>query len=134
MPPAAAHEHVADQAVHSAVAARQRAGEAEPAPDVDLTPMAECAMAMLDQAVSALATRDAVAARRVCHMRERLDASKGQICRELLGLMLAEPAAADRAARLLRISRCLERAADHAGEIARRVLEANLGDARDTAA
>jgi len=115
-------ERIGDQAVNIAQRALELAREPQLKPYIDLPRMAERAQHMVREALDAFVARDAERARRVCASDGEVDALKEQIFRELLTFMMEDPRTIPRALRLLLISRFLERAADHATNIAEMVI------------
>lgn len=115
-------ERIGDQAVNIAERARELAREPQLKPYIDLPRMAARAQHMVRDALDAFVARDAERARRVCASDAEVDALKEQIFRELLTFMMEDPRTIPRALRLLLVSRGLERAADHATNIAEMVI------------
>ncbi len=89
--------------------------------------MAELAGGMLRDALEAFARRDTDLARQVLHRDEEEDHLKGHVFRELVHLMLADPAAIQGGLGLILIARNLERVADHATNVAEDVIFMVLG-------
>jgi phosphate transport system protein len=84
--------------------------------------MAIIAQAMLRDALDAFVQRNVAAAQAVCLQDDALDQLKTQIFRDLIAIMLAEPACIEPALDLILISRHLERIGDHATNIAEDVI------------
>ena len=74
----------------------------------DLTRMAGVASAMLRAALDAFTGGDAPTARRVIEQDDEIDVMYERLFRDLIGLMVSEPAATPRAARLLFVAKHLE--------------------------
>jgi len=77
---------------------------------------------MVDKALEALMERDVKKAEEVCRMDDEVDDLDQQIFRELLLIMIERPNVIEQATELLLISRTLERAGDHATNLAERVI------------
>jgi phosphate transport system protein len=83
----------------------------------DLTRMAAVASSMLRAALDAFTRGDAAAARRVIERDDEIDVMYGRLFRDLIELMVSEPSATPRAARLLFVAKHLERVADYVTDI-----------------
>jgi phosphate transport system protein len=83
----------------------------------DLSRMAGVASSMLRAALDAFTQGDAVTARRVIERDDEIDVMYERLFRELIDLMVNEPAATPRAARLLFVAKHLERVADYVTDI-----------------
>ena len=83
----------------------------------DLSRMAEVASSMLRAALDAFTRGDAATARRVIERDDEIDVMYERLFHDLIGLMVAEPAATPRAARLLFVAKHLERVADYVTDI-----------------
>ena len=79
--------------------------------------MAEVASAMLRAALDAFTRGDAATARLVIERDDEIDVMYERLFRDLIGLMVTEPAATPRAARLLFVAKHLERVADYVTDI-----------------
>jgi phosphate transport system protein len=84
---------------------------------VDLPRMAAVASAMLRAALDAFTAGDAAAARRVIEQDDEIDVMYEALFHDLIELMVAEPPATPRAARLLFVAKHLERVADYVTDI-----------------
>jgi phosphate transport system protein len=84
---------------------------------VDLPRMAAVASSMLRAALDAFTGGDAAAARRVIEQDDEIDAMYEGLFHDLIELMVAEPSATPRAARLLFVAKHLERVADYVTDI-----------------
>ena len=83
----------------------------------DLQRMAEVASAMLRAALDAFTQGDAAAARRIIEQDDEIDVMYERLFHELIEMMVNEPAATPRAARLLFVAKHLERIADYVTDI-----------------
>ena len=98
-------------------------GDAPPLkPLIDIPRMAEKAIAMLDDSIDSLLTRDMVKAGAVCQADDEVDELYDQVYRELLLFMIQDPETIQRATYLLWVAHDLERIADRATNIAERVI------------
>ena len=111
-------ERMGDQAVNIAEHALKLVRLPVLKPLIDIPRMAEMAAAMTRDSLDAFARRDAALARLVLAQDDEVDALKDQLFRELLTYMISDPGTIERALALLLVSRCLERIADHATNIA----------------
>jgi phosphate transport system protein len=91
-------------------------------PYIDLPDMAEITKKMLRDVLDAFVNGDAPLARSVCERDDQVDGLNDQVFRELLTYMLSDPQTITRAVHLIIVSRCLERIADHATNIAEGVI------------
>ena len=94
----------------------------EPGELVDIPQMGDIAQAMLRDALESFVKRDTRLARQVLNEDDRLDGLKTQVFRELLTVMLNDPATVEPAIDLILVSRHLERTGDHATNIAEDVI------------
>ncbi len=115
-------ERIGDQAVNIGQRVIELNQEPQLKPYIDLPRMAARAQAMVKESLDAFVARDTELARRVCAEDDEVDALKEQIFRELLTFMMEDPRTIPRAIRLILISRCMERVADHATNIAEMVI------------
>ena len=115
-------ERIGDQAVNIGQRVIELNREPQLKPYIDLPRMAERAQAMVKESLDAFVARDTELARRVRAEDDEVDALKEQIFRELLTFMMEDPRSIPRAIRLILISRCMERVADHATNIAEMVI------------
>jgi phosphate transport system protein len=83
----------------------------------DLTGMAAAASSMLRAALDAFTRGDAASARRVIERDDEIDVMYGRLFHDLIELMVSDPAATPRAARLLLVAKHLERVADYVTDI-----------------
>ena len=89
---------------------------------VDLPRMARMGTDMLKDALDAFLNQDPAKARAVIPQDKSVDALNKQLHRELAGFMIEKPAHITRCLNLMVISKCLERIADHATNIAEEVV------------
>jgi phosphate transport system protein len=115
-------ERIGDQAVN--IAERVIALNLEPQlkPYIDLPRMAEITQSMVKDVLDAFVNRDPQLARSVCERDDQVDALNDQVFRELLTYMISDPQTITRAVHIILVSRCLERIADHATNIAEGVI------------
>jgi len=115
-------ERIGDQCV--AVANRAMELNREPAlkPYIDLPRMARWASVMVKEALDAFVRYDDGLALKVCNDDQFVDDLNEQIQRELLTFMMEEPETISRAIKINYISKCIERIADHATNIAEMVI------------
>jgi phosphate transport system protein len=91
-------------------------------PYVDLPRMATMSLEMLRDAISAFISREPDRARAVVPRDLEVDNLNRQLHRELSSFMVERPATISRCLNLMVISKCLERIADHATNIAEDVV------------
>jgi phosphate transport system protein len=91
-------------------------------PLIDIPRMAELAQGMVRDVLNAFVNGDADLARHVCERDDQVDQLNGQIFRELLTFMMADPTTIPRAVDLILVGRHLERIADHATNIGEDVI------------
>jgi phosphate transport system protein len=115
-------ERIGDEATKIARRSRDHQNELPIAADVNLTGMAELAISMLDDAVTAFNNRDAALARGILPRDKEVDRLNKQNQRLLTRQMIDRPATIDGSLRLLDASKSLERIADHATNIAEDVV------------
>jgi phosphate transport system protein len=84
---------------------------------VDLPRMAGVASSMLRAALDAFTRGDAAEARRVIGRDDEIDVMYERLFHDLIELMVADPSATPRAARLLFVAKHLERVADYVTDI-----------------
>jgi len=115
-------ERVGDYAVN--IARRSIALNEEPQlkPYVDVPRMAEIAESMIRDVIRAFVQSDAKLARSVWERDDSVDTLDDQIFRELITYRVSDAGALQRAAHLVIVSRCLERIADHATNIAEEII------------
>ena len=84
---------------------------------IDFPRMAGVASSMLRAALDAFTRNDAAAARRVIEQDDEIDVMYEALFHDLIELMVADPSATPRAARLLFVAKHLERVADYVTDI-----------------
>ncbi|MGZ3591545.1 MAG: phosphate signaling complex protein PhoU [Thermodesulfobacteriota bacterium] len=115
-------ERMGDQAVNIAERAISLNREPQLKPYIDIPRMAEIAQSMVKDVLDAFVNRDSKLARSVCERDDLVDGLNDQVVRELLTYMTSDPKTTKSAMHLLIVSRCLERIADHATNIAEDVI------------
>jgi phosphate transport system protein len=115
-------ERIGDQC--TAVAKRAMELNREPAlkPYIDLPRMAHWAGVMVKESLDAFVRGDDELAFKVCKDDQFVDDLNEQIQRELITFMMEEPETISRAIKINYISKCIERIADHATNIAEMVI------------
>ena len=93
-----------------------------------LPAMAEIAVEMVHDVLTAYAARDAKSAREIVERDAKVDAFYDSIFRNLVSYMVENPATISSAAQLLFVARNLERIGDHATNIAEQVCYAVTGE------
>ena len=96
---------------------------------IDIPRMAATAMSMLKESLDAFVNKDAEKARAIIPRDKEVDALNRQLYRELSSFMVENPSTISRCLNLMTVSKCLERVADHATNIAQEVVY--LCEARD---
>jgi phosphate transport system protein len=115
-------ERVGDSAVTIARRAIELGTEPQLKPYVDLPRMAAMSLEMLRDAISAFINREPERARAVVPRDMEVDNLNRQLHRELSSFMVERPATISRCLNLMVISKCLERIADHATNVAEEVV------------
>ena len=115
-------ERMGDQAVNIAERAISLNREPRIKLYVDIPRMAEIAQSMVKDVLDAFVNRDSKLARSVCERDDLVDGLNDQVVRELLTYMTSDPKTTKSAMHLMIVSRCLERIADHATNIAEDVI------------
>ena len=115
-------ERVGDSAVTIARRAIDLCAEPQLKPYVDLPRMATMTLEMLRDAISAFINREPEKARAVVPRDSDVDNLNRQLHRELSSFMIERPSNISRCLNLMVISKCLERIADHATNIAEEVV------------
>jgi len=110
-------ERIADHACNIARAAIDLNDEPRLKSYPDLSRMAAVASSMLRAALDAFTGGDASAARRVIDRDDEIDSMYERLFHDLIELMVSEPSATPRAARLLFVAKHLERVADYVTDI-----------------
>ncbi|TWJ18270.1 phosphate signaling complex protein PhoU [Geobacter argillaceus] len=91
-------------------------------PYIDMPRMAQWSGVMVKEALDAFVQGDDQLAYKVCRDDQFVDDLNDQIQRELLTFMIADPTSISRAMKINQISKCLERIADHATNVAEMVI------------
>ncbi len=115
-------ERIGDQAVNIAERIISLNQEPQLKPYIDLPRMAEITQSMVKDVLDAFVNGDAKLARSVCERDDEVDALNDQVFRELLTYMISDPKTITRSVHLMIVSRCMERIADHATNIAEGVI------------
>jgi phosphate transport system protein len=115
-------ERIGDLAVNIAERVVSLNLEPQLKPYIDIPRMGEITKAMLKDVLDAFVKGDAQLARSVCERDDQVDGLNDQVFRELLTYMLSDPKTITRSVHLMIVSRCLERIADHATNIAEGVI------------
>lgn len=115
-------ERIGDQCVSVARRVSELNEEPPLKPYIDIPRMAHCAEMMVKESLDAFVRSDVDLAIKVCADDQTVDDLNVQIQRELLTFMIADPGTITRAIKLNYISKCLERIADHATNIAEMVI------------
>jgi phosphate transport system protein len=115
-------ERVGDSAVTIARRAVELNTEPQLKPYIDLPRMATMSLEMLRDAISAFINREPEKARAVVPRDLEVDNLNRQLHRELASFMIERPATITRCLNLMVISKCLERIADHATNVAEEVV------------
>jgi phosphate transport system protein len=115
-------ERIADHAINTAESGLYLIRHPLVKPLLDLPRMAEAAIEMLQDTLTAFVNEDPDLAVSVCDRDSIVDALASQILRELITFMIADPSTIERALHLLKIARNLERTADLSTNIAEDVI------------
>lgn len=110
-------ERVGDLSVNISEFARKLIPQPDVKPYIDLPKMAEIAIQMLDDALTAFISHDTELAREICKRDDVIDMLNDSIIEELTGFMTRDPATVERAILIIRICENLERIADQATNI-----------------
>jgi phosphate transport system protein len=110
-------ERIADHACNIARAAIELNNEPELKSTADVQLMSEHASSMLRAALDAFAAGDADLARQIIQRDKEINDIYNQVFRELIEMMVTEPATATRDARLLFVAKHLERIGDYVTDI-----------------
>jgi phosphate transport system protein len=111
-------ERLGDQAVNIAEAALHLVDKPALPQMILIGTMAQRALAMVRDGLTAFLDRDAAIAREVLRQDDEVDAMKGRVLRVLLDQMMREAGTIERGMELVIVSRNLERVADHATNMA----------------
>ena len=115
-------ERIGDQCAAVAKRAMELNREPPLKPYIDLPRMAHWAGVMVKESLDAFVRYDDTLALKVCRDDQFVDDLNEQIQRELLTFMMEEPETISRAIKINYISKCIERIADHATNIAEMVI------------
>ncbi|ABQ25713.1 phosphate signaling complex protein PhoU [Geotalea uraniireducens] len=115
-------ERIGDQCTGIAKRAKELNMEPPLKPYIDLPRMADWASMMVKEALDAFVRGDDTLAIKVCKDDQFVDELNEQIQRELLTFMMGDPSTISRAIKVNYISKCLERIADHATNVAEMVI------------
>jgi phosphate transport system protein len=115
-------ERIGDQCRNIAKRAKELNEEPPLKPYIDLPRMSSAAATMVREALDAFVKGDAELALKVCKDDAFVDGLNDQIQRELLVFMMSDPTTISRAIKVNYISKCLERVADHATNVAEMVI------------
>jgi phosphate transport system protein len=115
-------ERMGDQAVNIVERVVSLNQEPQLKPYIDIPRAAEIAESMVKDVLDAFVNRNVALARSVCARDDLVDQLNNQIFRELLTYMTEDPQTITRAVHLIIVSRCLERIADHATNVAEDVI------------
>jgi phosphate transport system protein len=127
-------ERIGDQCAGIARRARELNLEPPLKPYIDLPRMAHWTGVMVKESLDAFVRGDEELALKVCKDDQFVDDLNEQIQRELLTFMMEDPETISRAIKINYISKCLERIADHATNVAEMVIFMVKGkDIRHTA-
>ena len=115
-------ERMGDQAINIVERASSLNLEPQLKPYIDIPRMAEIVQTMVKDVLDAFVNGNSKLARSVCERDDLVDGLNDQVHRELLTYMMSDPKTISRAVHLMIVSRCLERIADHATNIAEDVI------------
>ncbi len=115
-------ERMGDQAINIVERAASLNLEPQLKPYIDIPRMAEIVQTMVKDVLDAFVNGNSKLARSVCERDDLVDGLNDQVHRELLTYMMSDPKTIPRAVHLMIVSRCLERIADHATNIAEDVI------------
>ncbi|HJV65708.1 MAG TPA: phosphate signaling complex protein PhoU [Geomonas sp.] len=115
-------ERIGDQCANIAKRVRELNQEPNLKPYIDLPRMAQASSDMVKKALDAFVRGDENLAIKVCQDDQVVDDLNEQIQRELLTFMIGDPTTIARAIKINYISKCLERIADHATNVAEMVI------------
>ncbi len=127
-------ERIGDYSVDIARTVRTLAGQPYFKPLEDIPRMCRLTCAMVDNALSAFVERDIELAHRVCAEDTKIDELWRSLRDELMRHMRREPGVVTQATHFLLVARYLERIADHATNVAERVVYMETGVLQQIAA
>ena len=114
-------ERIGDYGENIAKAALDLSKKPQLKPLIDIPRMVEILKTMLSTAMEALDKHDGAAALKVFPYDDDMDDLDKQIIRELLLLIMEKPERIEQSLSLMSVSRILERAGDHATNVAERI-------------
>jgi len=126
-------ERIGDYAVDVAKVARGLSGQPYTAPVKDLVELGTAARQMVGDALQTYVNRDIEQARHVAGADDDVDDKYDGVQARLIKLMRDDAASVAQATRLLLVARSLERAADHATNIAEYIYYVETGEMRQLA-
>lgn len=115
-------ERIGDLAVNIAQAATSLITQPALKPLIDIPRMTQLCQEMVKKSLDAFVAQDPELARIVIESDDSVDLLRDQVFADLLNYMINDPATVPRALDLILVSRCLERIADHATNIAEDVV------------
>jgi phosphate transport system protein len=115
-------ERVGDEATTIARRAVELSAEPPLKGGMAISPMAALALGMLRDSLDAFVGNQPEKARPVIPRDKEVDALNRQLYQELIGVMEEDPSTISRCLNLITVAKCLERAADHAKNIAQEVV------------
>jgi len=115
-------ERIGDMAVNICERALELNEEPMLKPYIDIPRMAAISQSMIKDSLDAFVRNDCDLAEKVIARDDEVDLLNTQIFRELLSFMAEDPKVIGRAARILFVSKYLERIADHATNVAEMVI------------
>jgi len=124
-------ERVADHAVDIAKVTKRLAGQTYIKPLIDIPRMARIAQDMLRESLEAFVKRNVESLYDLREKDDEVDHLYGQIFRELLTFMMADPRTIEQSTAFLMVGSHLERVADHATNIGEWVIYAVTGERKD---
>lgn len=124
-------ERVADHAEGIASAAVRMSRQPLLKPLIDIPRMAEVVQGMLTKALDSFVQRDVGKAAQVAQEDDVVDGLRAQVFRELITYMMEDPRNISKALELILVTQHIERAGDHATNIAERIIYMVTGDLRD---
>jgi phosphate transport system protein len=122
-------ERIGDEATTISRRAVELNQEAQLKAYLDIPRMAAAALGMLKESLDSFVNKQPETARAVIPRDREVDEMNRRLYRELSGYMVENPSAISRCLNLMTVSKCLERVADHATNIAQEVVY--LCEARD---
>jgi phosphate transport system protein len=115
-------ERIGDEATTIARRALELSHEPQLKPYIDIPRMAQMALGMIDDALNAFVNRDVAKAAAVVPRDKEVDELNRQLHRELTSYLVERPDTISRCLNLMVVSKCLERIADHASNIAEQTI------------